>query len=212
MNLDIKTLSYIYGLFITDGWLCKHKEKINGVAIEVSLKDLDIIEKLHNKIPFSSIYYRNRDTNFKKNHKSVQFNYSRKDLPLLLVEMGFPIDDKTNNAAPPIVDYDELSFWRGVIDGDGSLGLKSSGTEFISLTTKSDKMKESFCSFLEKITGRKYNPKRNKRDNIYNIGCNGLSAKKVIEHLYNSIDNDSIFLDRKYLKMQEVLKIDINNS
>ena len=38
--------------------------------------------------------------------------------------MGFPIENKTINARPPICKYDINAFWRGVIDGDGSLGIR----------------------------------------------------------------------------------------
>lgn len=200
-------LNYIYGLFLADGWLIKRKGIVTGISMEVHIKDKDIIQKLCKLIPNSSFYYRERDTNFKHQYKSICFQYSRKDLPLLLIQMGFPTENKDINAKPPIIDYNDYAFWRGVIDGDGSLGLKKNGTPFISLTTNSDALKEAFCLFLHNITGKYYNPHRNKRDNIYNIGCNGQSAKLVIGELYNSIIDTSIFLNRKYIKMKEVLNI-----
>lgn len=200
-----RDLSYIYGLFITDGWIQKGNGTPISISLEVSIKDKDIVEKLHNLIPYSSISYRERDTNFKEGYKSTVFTYSRQDLCLQLIEMGYPLEDKTNLARPPIVPYDENCFWRGVIDGDGSLGIKdSSKTPFLSLTTKSEDLKNSFCNFLYNTNNRKYNPNRNKRDNIYNIGCNGTSAKKVIDKLFFSIQEGDIYLDRKYQKMKEV--------
>ena len=119
--------------------------------------------------------------------------------------MGFPIEDKTNKITPPICEYDELSFWRGIIDGDGSLGYKSDNSKFISLTTKSEELRNSFCKFLHNVTNKDYNPKRNKRDNIYNIGCCGTSAEKVVKKLYESIGENDIYLDRKFIKMKEIL-------
>lgn len=202
-----RNLSYIYGLFITDGWIGKRNETPISINLEVSIKDKDIVEKLHKIIPYSSVIYRKRNTNFKENAESVIFGYYRQDLCLQLIEMGFPFKDKTNLARPPIIPYDENCFWRGVIDGDGSLGIKnSSKTPFLSLATKSEDLKNSFCNFLHDINNRNYNPSRNKRDNIYNIGCNGASAKKVIEKLFYSIEEGDIYLDRKYQKMKEVVE------
>lgn len=202
-----RNLSYIYGLFITDGWISKKKGIPIGLNLEVSIKDKDIVEKLHNLIPYSSLYYRERDTNFKKEYQSVIFSYHNQELCLKLIEMGFPLEDKTNLARPPITPYDECCFWRGVIDGDGSLGIKNSSKKpFLSLTTKSEDLKNSFCDFLYNISKRKYNPNRNKRDNIYNIGCNGTSAKKVVEKLFYSIKEEDIYLDRKYEKMKEIIE------
>lgn len=206
-----RNLSYIYGLFITDGWIEKRNGMPISISLEVSIRDKDIVEKLHNLIPYSSVNYRERNTNFKKDYKSVVFTYSRQDLCLQLIEMGFPSENKTNLARPPILSYDENCFWRGVIDGDGSLGIKnSSKMPFLSLTTKSENLKNSFCDFLYRINNKNYNPSRNKRDNIYNIGCNGMSAKKVIDKLFYSIKEGDIYLDRKYQKMKEVVEYEKN--
>lgn len=203
-----RNLSYIYGLFITDGWIGKRDGTPISINLEVSIKDKDIVEKLHEIIPCSSIIYRKRDTNFKKGAESVIFGYYRQDLCLKLIKMGFPFEDKTNLARPPIVPYDRNCFWRGVIDGDGSLGIKESSKKpFLSLATKSELLRDSFCDFLHDINHKNYNPNRNKRDNIYNIGCNGASAKKVIEELFYSIQDDDIYLDRKYQKMKEIAEL-----
>lgn len=201
-----KNQSYFYGLFLTGGYLQKHSEKITGIGLEVNIIDAQLIEQLHTYIPFSSIYYRTRNTNFKVHYESCVFNYSRKDLPEQLISFGFPENNKTINAKPPIVSYDEVAFWRGVIDGDGSIGIRKNGLVFISLCTKSEQLRNAYCIFLEKITGRKYNPQKNQRDNIYNIGCNGNSAKKVIKVFIDNIDDNSLFLERKYKKMLEILK------
>lgn len=200
-----KQFSYLYGLILSDGYLSKQKEKIVGFSIEVSIKDIDIIEKLSILLPLGSIDYRNRNTNFKQNYQSVVFRYNRSDIPRQFVEMGFPIENKTENAAIPNCSFAEIAFWRGVIDGDGSLGLRKSGISFISLATSSEFLKNNFCLFMHNITGKNYNPNRNVRDNFYNVGCNGSSAKKVIDVLYSDIDEEDIFLERKYQKMKEVL-------
>lgn len=204
--MNKKQLSYIYGLMITDGSLQKKNGIPVGLTLEISIKDRDLVEKLHNLIPYSSVYYRNRVTNFSDDYNSVIFYCGRRENFQPILDMGFPLEDKTNLAAPPITDYDEVSFWRGVIDGDGSLGFRKNGQAFLSLATKSEGLKQSFCLFLQKITGRKYNPKRNQRDGIYNIGCNTNSAKKVIKVLYEGIEENDIYLDRKYQKMKEVLQ------
>lgn len=43
-----RDLSYIYGLFITDGWIQKRNGTPISISLEVSIKDKDIVEKLHN--------------------------------------------------------------------------------------------------------------------------------------------------------------------
>jgi len=125
---------------------------------------------------------------------------------IFLSNMGFPQENKTAEAAPPTCDYDINAFWRGVIDGDGSLGIRKTskgGHEgFLSLSTQSEKLKDAFCEYLHSITKETYNPQRNKRDNIYNIGCGMSSSKKICDKMYG---NATIYLDRKYKKYLEMI-------
>ena len=80
----------------------------------------------------------------------------------------FPIRNKTEQLSLPI-EYSEPDFWRGVIDGDGSIGLKNVEQQpFLSLATKSELLKEGFCDYIHKLTGFRPNVNRNKRDNIFN--------------------------------------------
>lgn len=212
--MTLEEISYIYGLFITDGSISQRHENSYITRLELEYNDIDIIKKLCNIIPNSSYSDRIRDTNFKENYHSViLINYSQ-DFPLKLFEMGFPCTDKTNIACPPKITYNEPAFWRGVIDGDGSLGIRKQsrnrGMEpYLSLTTKSEFLKEAYCKYLYQITSKEYNPHRNQRDNIYNITCAGASAKRVLDNIYN---NANIYLDRKYNKYQEINQFIINNN
>ena len=204
MTLEQK--SYVYGLLLTDGTISikDHNSYTGIVKLELSYKDKDIIEKLYQIIPFSSIRERTRTTNFSQEYHSIIFSNSRKNFINELVAMGFPTENKTINACPPNCEYDINAFWRGVIDGDGSLGIRQGkhGSEaFLSLVTKSELLKEAFCSYLNSITHEQYNPKRNIRDGVYNIGCGTSNTKKVIDKLYY---NATIYLDRKYNKMLEI--------
>ena len=209
-EMTLEEKSYVYGLLVTDGTLnVRNIETYTGqVALEISEKDEDIIDKLCAIIPFSTKTKRVRNTNFKNDYSSVKFSNCRQEFIKELIEFGFPIENKTLNVCPPIMEYDKNAFWRGVIDGDGSLGMhhRSNSNElepFLSLTTKSEILKEEFCKYLSSITGRKYNPKRNQRDNIYNIGCAGHAACKVLREIYKDC---TIYLDRKYQNFLECLK------
>ena len=114
--------SYIYGLLITDGNLSLSTRNRGRVILEISEKDEDIIDKLLTLIPNSHKRFRTRNTNFKKGYKCVIFVNYRKEFRDKLICEGFPIENKTINADVPITSYGEPAFWRGVIDGDGSIG------------------------------------------------------------------------------------------
>ena len=85
----------------------------------------------------------------------------------------------TNTIHKPTDEYDEDYFWLGVIDGDGSLGMKGDGHPYINLTTKSEQLKEDFLDYIEKLTNFRPSVSKNKRDNIYNITVGSKKAQII---------------------------------
>lgn len=209
-NLTNEQISYIYGLFLTDGYLHKAIQSTKtyySLELELQARDKDIVEQLYTLLHEGHLAFRTRDTNFKKNVSNVIFRYSRQDLPIWLLQHGFPETNKTFAACPPNWDYDEGAFWRGIIDGDGSLGIRKCqtkiGTEpYISLTTQSEFLKLAYHEYILKITGFNEQNKRNKRDNIYNIVLTKAHCWNLCETLYK---NDTIHLKRKYEKYLEIM-------
>lgn len=201
--------SYIFGLLITDGTLSLYDRNRGRVQLELKESDKDIVEKLVNEIPKSTIRTRERVTNFSNgvSFRSVIFQNSQLDFRTKLINCGYPIQNKTLVASIPTVDYQEIDFWRGVIDGDGSLGLTGKGIPFISLVTKSENMKIEYLKFLEKYLNLKKNVNRNQRDGVFNIMSNSGNAIKIANLLYSN--NPPIYLNRKYNKYLEMLKISI---
>lgn len=215
-DLTLEEKSYIYGLLLADGsFKLSNKRTHSGtVMLEVQEADMDIINKLVELIPYSTKGQRNRDTNFKTSYNSVSFRNSRSSFIRMLIDFGMPTQNKTINACPPIYEYDENAFWRGVIDGDGALGIRHRSNSnileaYLSLTTKSEDLKNAFCKYLSSITGKTYNPQRNKRDDIYNIGTGGLNACKILKRIYQ---NSTIHLNRKYQRYIECLKWESENN
>jgi hypothetical protein len=214
-HITLEEKSYIYGLLLSDGSVSiRNQETYTGfVRLEVSKRDEDIVDKLCKIVPYSTKLERTRNTNFLENYHSISFLISRQYFIKNLIDWGFPIENKTINAKPPIIEYDRNAFWRGVLDGDGSLGIrhnsKGKSKAYLSLTTKSESLKEEFCEYLRSITGHKYNPKRNKRDNIYNIGCGGHAACKVLKEIYRDC---TIYLNRKHENYLECLQWEKENS
>lgn len=196
--------SYIYGLLIADGSLSLAERNRGKVTLEISTKDRDIVEKLYQEIPNSSISNRTRTTNFAENAKFVRFNNSRKEFRDRLIECGFPTKDKTNNANTPTENYEKFHYWRGVIDGDGSLGFTADGIPFVSLVTKSETLKQKYCSFLKEEYGIEKRLNRNKRDNVYNIVIKNEDAVQLAKDLY--LENQGVYINRKYKKAQDIQK------
>lgn len=134
-------------------------------------------------------------SNGKSSETCILSIYEQKFRQQLLAN-GFPIGSKSLIAREPLSKFEIKDFYRGVIDGDGSLGFTKTGIPFLSFVTKSELLKESYCKYLNQVLGIKKNVNRNKRDEIYNICLYREDAILFAEHLYKNSCNLSI--KRKY--------------
>jgi len=196
---------YLLGLFQTDGSLYKFKDKDKyKLSLEISIRDLDVINKIEeilSPIVHVTKYYRTRDTNFKKDYKSVAININTKDFLKKYFTPFIPVGRKSETITPPVVKF-QPDYLRGIYDGDGSLGITSNNRAFMSLCTKSERLKEYLVGTLIDVIGIELNISRNVRDDAYNICIYDEAAVKFSELLYA---NCCTCLDRKhnaYLKLK----------
>ena len=190
-----QNIDYIYGLLVTDGSMELMSRNRGKVRLEVQFNDKDIIYKLYDLVNGSTITERTRDTNFKENYHSICFNNYRNEFRQTLIDMGYPINDKSNNECPPKCSYIKKDFWRGVFDGDGSIGYTKDGRPYISFVTVSDVLHEEYTLFLKEELGITKIINRNKRDNCYNFALYDEDAINFSNYIYNEAE---IYLDRKY--------------
>ena len=118
-------------------------------------------------------------------------------------KLGVPYGKKPEIVSSPKEDFCERDYIRGLIDGDGSVGPTKRGFPFISISVKSEALKNYLCEVIEKITGERKRLMRNKRDNIYNIMANREKAQQLIRYLYYP---GCLALKRKLKKAKTALK------
>lgn len=176
-----------------------------SVSIEISERDKSILEKFQTIVhPVNScISSRRRITNFskQKEHSSVTWSIFNLDFRNQLLDHGMTYGRKSNVISPPLQKYSEVDYWRGVLDGDGSLGLTATNLPFVSLVTASEKLKDAYLQFLgPKIIK---NPNRNLRDNVYNIVVTKEHAQKLAAKLYYP---GCLALDRKIESAEKISK------
>lgn len=186
--------AYFYGLLLTDGNCYLSTGGRGRISLEVT--DEDIISKLY-KLYKGSFSKRTRDTNFIKGHTFFIWRNSKKEFREELISYGFPVGNKQFSQCVPNIDYNQYGFWRGVIDGNGSIGLTKRGFPFLSFATKSEPLKISYLEFLNNTSGLSKKSTRNNRDSLYNICVYKEDAQNVSELLYK---NSTLFIQRKYSK------------
>jgi hypothetical protein len=205
INLKIPEHSYFFGFIQADGTLRKFSRNRGYLEIELKESDREILKSFKKLFPLlcSSIKTRIRDTNFKKHHKSCSLRIFHKEFRDELIKLGLSPGKKFLNTFPPKCSFSERDYIRGLIDGDGSVGITKKGFPFITLTVKSEALKNYLCGVIEKVIKEKKRISRNKRDDIYNIMLNREKAQKFIKYLYYS---GCLTLKRKLKKAQEALK------
>ncbi len=203
-KLTIPEYSYFIGFIQADGHLHSQSRNRGKLSIEISNRDIDILEKFQKIIPVNStIYTRIRNTNYSKNYTGVCLNIFNKNFRDTINYYGVPYGKKSNIIKPPLVDYLEHDYWRGIIDADGSLGITGKGFPYISLVTASEELYQAYSKYLKKYFNIEININRNKRDNIYNITNSREKAQEIIKVMYY---NDCLCLNRKYESSKKALE------
>ena len=203
LDLTNPAHAYLFGFIQADGSLSEQSRNRGKLTIEILTRDEFILEEFKKMLPVkSSITRRTRDTNFAKDAHNSCFRVHDWAFRKELVSLGVPCGEKSSMVKPPEVPYSDVDYWRGVIDGDGSLGITSQNIPFISLGTSSDEMKNKYIDFVYKITGQRKTSSRNKRDNFYNIVVSKEGAQEIVKALYY---DGCLALPRKSKSSMEVL-------
>jgi len=169
-DLNNPDYAYMLGLFQTDGSLSKSTRNRGHFSIEMSFARKPLLEKIAKLIPYNTtIGDRTRDTNFQDNYHSVFLRVCNWEFRTIINSKGVPYGRKSEIIKPPIGKFSEPDYYRGLIDGDGSIGITQRNLPFISLTTASQDLCDAYIAYIYKHTGSRKVVNRNKRDDIYNI-------------------------------------------
>ncbi|MEV8311483.1 LAGLIDADG family homing endonuclease [Streptomyces flavidovirens] len=149
------------------------------------MRDIAILREFQQLTPYnSSITERVRSTNFSESHHSATWTLCSLEARTVINQLGLPYGKKSKKITPPRVPFSRRDYLRGVIDADGSVGHQRDGSPFISLTTASTAVSVYLCRYARQITGSHRAPKRNARDEIYNIMYTREPAIELAQDLY----------------------------
>jgi hypothetical protein len=118
---------------------------------------------------YSSVSVRQRDTNFKLGYRSVIWRSYDQGLRDSLNRLGLPYGRKSETVRPPEPPFSEVDYFRGLIDGDGSLGFTAAGFPFLSFATKSPFLARAYQAFVARHLAKSPGANPNRRDAMFNL-------------------------------------------
>lgn len=190
-TIDTEEKAYWLGFISADGYIYHKGEKPSGIGIRLAEKDKDHLEKFRNSL--GSTHSVTREETFTER---AGFTVSYKirlyswQLGNALINLGLKRNKGINNNPCLLVPNELLRhYWRGLFDGDGSIGKNGTislyGTEGIVSGFKNYIVNKLNIS----------NIKVGKCKTIYQVQICGDRRDKVLDLLYR---DSTIYLDRKY--------------
>ncbi|MFA6235137.1 MAG: LAGLIDADG family homing endonuclease [Bacteroidota bacterium] len=203
LDLTRPEISYLFGFLQADGHLAKGPGQKGRLRIELQARDGEILQRFAVLFPVHTcLKERTRDTNFKKNYSSISLTVYDLETRTALNQLGLPYGKKDTLVAPPKVPYSKSDYFRGLLDGDGSVGITANGLPFISWMTTSPVLAEGILDFIFEITGQTKTNNPNKRDHSFNIMVTNEKAQDLARFLY---PEGCLALERKRAKTFEML-------
>ncbi|MFI8896101.1 LAGLIDADG family homing endonuclease [Streptomyces paradoxus] len=185
MDLTVPEYAYMFGFLQADGHLARGTGQRGRLTVEIAARDVGLLREFQKLTPYySSVTERTRSTNFADNYNSAIWSLCSLEARTKLNELGLPYGSKSAEITPPVIDFSQPDYLRGIIDADGSVGYTGLGFPFVSLTTKSTDLAAYLSSYAGQLTGAKRTLKRNTRDQIYNILYIKEQAQDLAAHLY----------------------------
>ncbi|MGF1427468.1 LAGLIDADG family homing endonuclease [Kitasatospora sp. LaBMicrA B282] len=177
--------AYAFGFLQADGHLHQGPGRKGQLTVEINAHDRPLLESFQRLFPVnSSITERCRSTNFATRSETAVWSVCALDFREELKALGLPAGRKSATIAPPQLPHSERDYLRGLIDADGSLGRTAAGLPFVSLTTDSTEVIWYFSNYMKQLTGVVHTPRRNRRDQIYNLIYTIEDAVELARTLY----------------------------
>ena len=185
IDLGIPEHSYFMGLLHADGHMSQRNGQSGHLTISLMVSDTGVLEKCAELFQgvYSSVNTYTQSTTFSDSYTYSTLSICNKEFRDELNIAGMPYGKKSGKISRP-KDAIEIDYFRGLIDGDGSLGLTARGFPFVSLVTISEPSATEYIEFLCSITGKHKTTSRNKRDRAFNIAVYKEDAQALVDTLY----------------------------
>jgi len=204
--IDSHEKAYILGLLYTDGYIYKDYK---GLCIQLTESDGYLLEKIAKKIgPAVSIIKINCDTKRKTTPNAkdmVRLGIYSKTLSEQVKNLGV-VKRKTYDMEIPldlIKEEFRYSLLRGIVDGDGTIGIAKTGNIWFKIATKSERFANSICSLVsDNFSVYKF---KNKYGDMFSVILKGGNASTIncLKKMY--ADKNDLYLLRKYDRIKSLI-------
>ena len=205
-DTNCEKAAYYLGWLITDGYITKSPGKTDRVGIELSAKDVCILEGLKEYVGNSSkIHRRERKDSRTGNIYSIcSYSFTSLEIVKRLKEFGLRPNKSLKETVPEVF-KNNRHFWRGVIEGDGH--IRTGNGNYGLTLCGSKELCECFMSYCKTICPE-YSPSlKQVKGDLYTV--NLYSKKSTATVLRNLYGDATVTLPRKYAVYIEVYN-DIN--
>lgn len=217
-NIDSSDKAYFLGLIIADGFILPQKAK-GVLSIKLKKSDSYILEDFRDLINPKKPLYED-DSNSKilnrdvESENSVRLSVNSEKILNDLRSYGIVKNKSGKEVLPDLNEEYNNHLIRGIFDGDGSIGFRSSRPNQRQVYICSSS--QGFCNSIKdllldnSINTRVYEEVRDEWNNIYRVT---FSTHKSRVGFYKYIYQDAdYFLDRKYEKYQKYVNTVVSES
>lgn len=185
---------YFYGLLLADGHL---SSKGNYVGISLEQKDREILEKYKDWLKSTVNIYTETTKHYKTGTETTMCSvrFGDKEIRRNLESQGMAPKKSMKESVPNFYNISNplaRHFWRGVVDGDGSLSKKNTVLSLVG----SYNICKSFSEFNFTVCGTaSKEPRLKEMSGLYCVGYSGRDARNIARKLYKDSEYK---LERKY--------------
>lgn len=189
-SIDTKEKAYWLGFIVADGSVSDN----DALYLGLKRSDWKHVEKFKKFVGYEGRCYFNKGSKLGTPSYSIRIGNTK--LCQDLNKYGV-VPRKTGSCykSDLIPKALEKYFWRGVMDGDGTISFKSNNNALILSLVGDEKIIKSFQKYCQELTNTK--AKTHYRNGVWYFNLTSNKAKTVFRDIYGSYDN-SLHLDRKY--------------
>lgn len=190
--------AYWIGFLMADGCVYQYHNITPRVKLELAHRDIDILEKFKS---FLSAEHdiRSRTASFSgKTARYDRLDFASQRIVDRLAHFGV-LPQKTAREQVYHLENNR-HFWRGVVDGDGSLTWSAGYPAFH--LVGGQKLMEQFCEHVAANLSIYTIPRNYKDRNVWTVCIYGQKASSLVGHLYS---NQHIALKRKLVRARKFI-------